>query len=170
MRGANSNTPAAGRPGRSQRPGFSHQIRLVGGDAGRRVEREQAEAIAEVLRWFAANPGSVSPGAAPAVPRAGRGLVGAVPAEVASGSGEVGWPYSLEVRARAVELVGVGRTVREVAGLVGVHPGTVRGWVRQAVGRWAVPVDASNWLLRRDDQVGCVVFSPIDRLEHNLRR
>jgi hypothetical protein len=25
----------------------------------------------------------------------------------------------------------------------------------------------SNWLLRRDDQVGCVVFSPIDQLEHH---
>lgn len=24
----------------------------------------------------------------------------------------------------------------------------------------------SNWLLRRDDQVGCVVFAPIDHLEH----
>lgn len=23
----------------------------------------------------------------------------------------------------------------------------------------------SNWILRRDDQVGCVLFSPIDRLE-----
>jgi hypothetical protein len=23
----------------------------------------------------------------------------------------------------------------------------------------------SNWLLRRDDQVGCLVFGPIDRLE-----
>jgi hypothetical protein len=28
----------------------------------------------------------------------------------------------------------------------------------------------SNWLLRRDDRVGCVVFSPIDQLEHHLRR
>jgi hypothetical protein len=25
----------------------------------------------------------------------------------------------------------------------------------------------SNWLLRRDDQVGCVVFSPIDQLERH---
>ena len=25
----------------------------------------------------------------------------------------------------------------------------------------------SNWLLRRDDQVGCVVFAPIDRMEHH---
>jgi hypothetical protein len=27
-----------------------------------------------------------------------------------------------------------------------------------------------NWLLRRDDQVGCVVFSPIDQFERHLRR
>jgi len=24
----------------------------------------------------------------------------------------------------------------------------------------------SNWLLRRDDQVGCVLFAPVDQLEH----
>ena len=28
----------------------------------------------------------------------------------------------------------------------------------------------SNWLLRRDDQVGCVVFSPIDEIEKALTR
>jgi hypothetical protein len=28
----------------------------------------------------------------------------------------------------------------------------------------------SNWLLCRDDQVGCMVFSPIDELEQHLRR
>jgi hypothetical protein len=27
---------------------------------------------------------------------------------------------------------------------------------------------ASNWLLGRDDQVGCLVFSPIDHLERRL--
>ncbi len=53
---ANSSKPAAGRLRRSQRPAFSYQIRLIGGEAGRRVEREQVEAIAEVLRQFAANP------------------------------------------------------------------------------------------------------------------
>jgi len=52
----------------------------------------------------------------------------------------VGWPYGLEVRARAVGLVGVGRPVGEVARLVGVHPGTVRRWVRQAMRRWAEPI------------------------------
>ena len=25
----------------------------------------------------------------------------------------------------------------------------------------------SNWLLRRDDQVGCAVFWPVDQLEHH---
>ena len=28
----------------------------------------------------------------------------------------------------------------------------------------------SNWLLRRDDQVGCLVFAPIDHLERSLWR
>ena len=28
----------------------------------------------------------------------------------------------------------------------------------------------SNWLLRRDDQVGCVVFSPLDEIEAQLTR
>jgi hypothetical protein len=28
----------------------------------------------------------------------------------------------------------------------------------------------SNWLLHRDDQVGCLVFSPIDQFERHLRR
>jgi hypothetical protein len=27
----------------------------------------------------------------------------------------------------------------------------------------------SNWLLRRDDQIGCLVFSPLDQLEHRRR-
>ncbi len=26
----------------------------------------------------------------------------------------------------------------------------------------------SNWLLRRDDQVGCVVFSPLDAIESRI--
>ncbi len=29
-------------------------------------------------------------------------------------------------------------------------------------------VAVSNWLLRRDDQVGCVVFSPVDAVEAQL--
>lgn len=27
---------------------------------------------------------------------------------------------------------------------------------------------ASNWLLRRDDQVGCLLFAPIDHAEHGV--
>lgn len=27
----------------------------------------------------------------------------------------------------------------------------------------------SNWLLRRNDQIGCVLYSPIDRLEGDLK-
>src|SRR6266545_3344005 len=112
---ADSNTPAAGRPGRSRRPGFTYEIRLVGGEAGRRLEREQAEAIAEALGWLAANPDPAPEG----VSRAGGGSVRPVPAKVGPRSGRVGWPYALEVRVRAVGPGGVGRPVREVAGLVG---------------------------------------------------
>jgi hypothetical protein len=57
MRGANSNKPMPDRSGRSQRQGFSLEVRLVGGEAGRQLEREQSEAIIEVLGWVAANPG-----------------------------------------------------------------------------------------------------------------
>jgi hypothetical protein len=28
----------------------------------------------------------------------------------------------------------------------------------------------SNWLLRRDDQVGCLVFTPLDHLERRIGR
>lgn len=28
----------------------------------------------------------------------------------------------------------------------------------------------SNWVLRRDDQIGCLVFAPVDLLEERLRR
>jgi len=28
----------------------------------------------------------------------------------------------------------------------------------------------SNWVLGRDDQIGCVVFSPVDHLERRLNR
>jgi predicted transcriptional regulator len=78
----------------------------------------------------------------PATPtrRAGSGPV---PGEEVPREVEVGWPYGLEVRARAVGLVGVGRPVGEVARLVGVHPGTVHRWVREATRRWADPADAA---------------------------
>jgi hypothetical protein len=47
MRDGSRNRPAAGRAGRFQRPGFSYQIRVVSGEAGRQLERQQAQAIAE---------------------------------------------------------------------------------------------------------------------------
>jgi hypothetical protein len=123
---------------RSERPGFSYEIRLVGGEAGRRLEREQTEVIAEVLRWVATSAGLATGGAQTGSQAGGR--VG--PADPPPSAPRVGWPYGLEVRAQAVGLVEVGRPVGEVAGLVGAHPGTVRRWVRQAVGRWADLVDA----------------------------
>jgi hypothetical protein len=88
MRGTN-NTPAAGGPGRSRRPGFSYEIRLVGGEAGRRLEREQAQAVAEVLGWLAANAGSVDSAAARVAPRAGSGAIEPAPGEVVRMRG--GW-------------------------------------------------------------------------------
>ena len=147
MHDGSRSTPAAGRTGRSQRPGFSYQIRLVGGEEGRQLEREQAQAIAEALRWLATTEGSRAQAAVQAIPQAG-GLVEDAPAsaDVAarSCSPTVGWPYPLEVRTHAVGLVGVGQPVGEVAQLVGVHPATVRRWVRQAVRRWADLADAGN--------------------------
>jgi hypothetical protein len=43
------------------------------------------------------------------------------------------------------------------------------------VGAWRRQPDCeatilSNWLLRRDDQVGCPIFTPIDLAEERLRR
>lgn len=73
---------------------------------------------------------------------AGREVPG--PASLPCSAAQVGWPYGLEARAWAVGLVGVGRPVGEVARLVGVHPGTVRRWVRQATGRWADPAGAAT--------------------------
>src|SRR6266508_3725591 len=142
MRGASGDKPAAGRRRRSQRPGFSYQVRLIGGVAARRLEREQAEASAEALRRLAANRDPATLGAAQAVTQTGSGPVRPADADPSPGQQAVGWPYPPEVRAHAVGLVGVGRPVREVARLVGVHPATVRRWVRQAMRRWAELVDA----------------------------
>jgi Homeodomain-like domain len=133
MRGADSSTPASGRPRRSRRPGFSYQIRLVGGEAGRRLEARQAAAIAEVLAWLTAHPQPAPEEMAQA------GRAAPEPAGPSCATPPLGWPYGLQTRARAVGLVGVGRPVGEVARLVGVHPQTVRRWVRQAARRWADP-------------------------------
>jgi hypothetical protein len=44
-------------------------------------------------------------------------------------------------------------------------------WLAAARGYAGCEVLAvSNWLLRRDDQVGCAVFWPVDRLEHRPHR
>jgi len=41
-------------------------------------------------------------------------------------------------------------------------------WLAAARGYAGCEVLAvSNWLLRRDDQIGCAVFWPIDQLEHH---
>jgi hypothetical protein len=62
----------------------------------------------------------------------------------------------------------VGTTARIVVGtlLVGsVAQGHLaRGFHPSA---WALGLVVSNWLLRRDDQMGCAVFWPIDQLEHH---
>jgi hypothetical protein len=50
--------PTSGNRGRRARPGaprFTFQVRLVGGEEGRRLEQQQTEAIIEVLRWLAAH-------------------------------------------------------------------------------------------------------------------
>lgn len=126
MRGADSSAPAAGNQGRSRRPGFTYEIRLVGGEAGRRLEAQQAAAIAEVLAWLAAHPHP----APEELARAAR----AVPEPAGpscSAPQVVGWPYGLQTRARAVGLVGVGRPVGEVAGLVGcIHRRCAAGSAR----------------------------------------
>jgi hypothetical protein len=41
-------------------------------------------------------------------------------------------------------------------------------WLAAARGYAGCEVLAvSNWLLRRDDQIGCALFWPVDRLEHH---
>jgi hypothetical protein len=37
-------------------PGFSFELRLVGGEEGRRLEQQQTEAIVEVLAWLSTHP------------------------------------------------------------------------------------------------------------------
>jgi len=88
------------------------------------------------------------------VPQVGGGPVRPAPGEVVPGPA-VGWPYALEVRAHAVGLVGVGRPVGEVARLVGVHPGTVRRWVLQAMRRWAEPIGTVDAEDEHDTDPGC---------------
>ena len=37
-------------------PGFTYEVQLLGGEAGRRLAQEQAEAVAVVLAWLAGHP------------------------------------------------------------------------------------------------------------------
>ena len=45
-------------------PGFTYQVQLLGGEAGRRLAQEQTEAIAAVLAWLAAHPPTGATGSA----------------------------------------------------------------------------------------------------------
>jgi hypothetical protein len=45
-----------GRRPRSGPPGFTYEVQLLGGEAGRRLAQEQTEAIAAVLAWLAGHP------------------------------------------------------------------------------------------------------------------
>jgi hypothetical protein len=144
MRDASSDKPASGRPGRCRRPGFDYQVRLVSGEAGQRLEREQAEAIAEVLRWVAADPGPVAAAAVGAVPQAGGGPAGPWRGAAAFGGGGVA--VSAAAAGPRGEAGGVGRPVREVARLVGC----IRGRWAGGSGRPRVDGRATRapWTLR----------------------
>src|SRR6266511_4324138 len=45
-----------GRRARPGPPGFTYEVQLLGGEAGRRLAQEQTEAVAAVLAWLAAHP------------------------------------------------------------------------------------------------------------------
>jgi hypothetical protein len=45
-----------GRRPRPGPPGFTYEVQLLGGEAGRRLAQEQTEAIAAVLAWLATHP------------------------------------------------------------------------------------------------------------------
>src|SRR6266571_1239422 len=129
MREVSSDRPASGGPGRCRRPGFDYQVRLVSGEAGQRLEREQAEAIAEVLRWVATDPGPVAAAAVGAVPQAGGGPAGPAPGEVLPHWGEVGGSIRCSCGPTRWAWWG-GAAGREVARL----PKELSGGMRQRVG------------------------------------
>ena len=61
--------PACEPDGRGRRPrpgppGFTYQVQLLGGEAGRRLAQEQTEAVAAVLAWLAAHPPTGATGSA----------------------------------------------------------------------------------------------------------
>jgi hypothetical protein len=74
-----SGEPAAGQGrsgGRRPRlgpPGFTYEVQLLGGEAGRLLAQEQTEAIAAVLAWLAGNPPSAAVATGSAAARQARG-------------------------------------------------------------------------------------------------
>jgi len=53
-----------GRRARPGPPGFTYEVQVLGGEAGRRLAQEQAEAVAAVLAWLAAHPPTAAAGSA----------------------------------------------------------------------------------------------------------
>jgi hypothetical protein len=53
-----------GRRPRPEPPGFTYEVQVLGGEAGRRLDQEQTEAIAAVLAWLAAHPPTAAAGSA----------------------------------------------------------------------------------------------------------
>jgi hypothetical protein len=135
MRGANSNTSAAGRPGRSQRPA---SLARFGWSTGRPVVDLNASRPRRSPRCSVGLPptrfGAFCSGSGGA--RAGGGRIGPpLPRSCRlwrEWGGRMRWSCGRTRRAGRV-----GQPVREVARVVGVHPATVCRWIRQAVRRWA---------------------------------
>jgi hypothetical protein len=72
--------PRRPRPGP---PGFTIEVQVLGGEAGRRLDQEQTEAIAAVLAWLAAHPPTAAAGSAATIdaPAEPRGFCGRQHAE-----------------------------------------------------------------------------------------
>lgn len=81
------------------------------------------------------------------------------------------WGYVLNVALFLVVFVPQwfvpGMSVLWDGGLIFVSASMLLAAVRGYAGCEVLAV--SNWLLRRDDQIGCVLFTPIDRGEHRHR-
>ncbi len=102
-----------GRRPRSGPPGFTIEVQLLAGEAGRRLAQEQAEAIAAVLAWLAGHPPT---------PPAATG-----PAATAASSKPVGQSTAMQT---GPEVVRAGDAARSASG-PDVHRDDV---VRRAVG------------------------------------
>jgi hypothetical protein len=85
----------SGAKGAAGPPGFTYEVQLLGGEAGRRLAQQQTEAIAELLAWLAGHPPTPPAAAGPAAtagepvgPETGdAGREAAGPAEPGRGSG-----------------------------------------------------------------------------------